>query len=38
MKNFVLFVEKNVEGEEYTEMGAVEIYGEAKEFVDMGKF
>ena len=38
VKNFVLFVEKNLEDEEFTEMGALELYGEAKEVVDMTKF
>jgi len=38
VKNFVLFIEKNLDDEEFTEMGALELYGEAREVVDMSKF
>jgi len=38
IKNFVLFIEQNVDGEEYTEMGALELFGSVKDTVDMSKF
>ena len=37
VSSLVVFIEQNVDGEEYTEMGALELFGETKEVVDMGK-
>ena len=36
--NFVLFIEENVDGEDITECGAIELFGSTKEVVDMSKF